>query len=141
MLPNFWNSEHFSHDVPNLLENCTHECFSCTQPFRNKTEFKGMQMTQGTIYLRFSHKFTQSPISCNEIHRRGEHCVQNTVIEKEGFPHLPADSSVLHTVQRHSSDEGKRIQRSNLKMTAELFLQRNEIQQIHSGRCTSLTKL
>lgn len=55
-----------------------------------------MQMTQGTIYLRFSHKFTQSPISCNEIHRRGEHCVQNTVIEKEGFPHLPPDSSVLH---------------------------------------------
>lgn len=123
-LPNFWNSEHFSHDVPNLLENCTHEYFSCTQPFWNDpSEIKLSSRAcrwhkEQFICLSFSHKFTRSPISCNENNGRGVHCVQKMVIGKERFPHLPLDSSILHIVQWHSSDEGKKIQRSNFKMSS-----------------------
>lgn len=95
---------------------------SCTQSLQSKTEFKGTQMTHGNfICLRFSPEFTQSPMSCSECHRRGVHCVQNTVTEKKYF-HICLCSVPFCTDRKITQLRAKKIQRNKLKMTVELFL-------------------
>lgn len=94
-LPNVRNSKHFPYDWKTVP---THGLF--TQSFQSETEFKGMQMTQGNLFVYiFCPEFTQSPMSCNECHRE-EYIVYKIILLKRNI-------STSASVQFHPAQTAK----------------------------------
>lgn len=71
----------------------------------------------------FSPEFTQSPTNCNEFHRRSTLCTKYRYWKRNISTSASVQFHSAQAVKWHSSAGAKKIQRSKLKMTVELFLQ------------------